>query len=368
MGVAAATAPGLLSATPARAASAPALATPTGRWPIATTVRHVVDPVRIDPFTKRRREIMVQFWYPTRRPGGPCAAYVSRSVSDRLDQGLGVSLPGRFCRIRTHSTGDAPRAGTFPIVLYSHGSGSYRASATALCEDLASHGYLVVALDHTFDSVAVRFPHGRIVGMGDPKIPGWTEEQLPDKLDELRSGDLRLVVDLLRDPRCPIGAFGHSRGGSAVSAAMGVDSRIVAGLGIDSSIATSVATNGLPHPFMLLTEAGDFAPEDGPFGTHWKLFQAHHRGWGRHLDLAGSGHWTFMDPAPLLDFLGTPDILTASQIDSLFGTAAIRSRAVPITRAYVRAFFDRHLKGWSSPLLNRPSSQYPEISFRWRQN
>ncbi|WOP38612.1 hypothetical protein RKE32_34985 [Streptomyces sp. Li-HN-5-13] len=33
---------------------------------------------------------------------------------------------------------------------------------TTLCDDLASRGYVVVTLDHTYDATAVQFPGGRV--------------------------------------------------------------------------------------------------------------------------------------------------------------------------------------------------------------
>lgn len=357
------------------------LAAPTGRWAIGTTSRRLVDGVRSDPFTGGLRELMLQFWYPTRRQGG-CrrASYVSPSVASHLDEGLGISDPGRFAQLRPHAWANAPVAPAaalrgLPLVLFSHGSGAYQQSATAVAEDLASHGYAVVAIGHTRDSVAVEFPGGRIVGMGDPAQAGWTEAEIADRLDEMRAGDIQATVDHLSRPGGAhplrghvdpdrIGAFGHSRGGSAVSLAMGLDRRVAAGIGIDSSFATGVADTGLDRPFMLVTE-NHLGPENGPHGSHWKAFRTHQRGWGRHLKLPEAGHWTFMDPAPLLRILGTAHHLSADQIEQFFGPPALRRRAVTITRTYVRAFFDRHLKEYPAPLLDQPSPRFPEVEFFW---
>jgi predicted dienelactone hydrolase len=44
---------------------------------------------------------------------------------------------------------DVARApGSFPLVVYSHGSGGIRFENLALAVHLASHGYIVVAADH----------------------------------------------------------------------------------------------------------------------------------------------------------------------------------------------------------------------------
>jgi hypothetical protein len=37
--------------------------------------------------------------------------------------------------------------------------------------------------------------------------------------------------------------------------------------------------------------------------------------------------------------------------------------ALDITRAYVRAFFDQHLRGTPQALLDQPSPRYPEVTF-----
>jgi predicted dienelactone hydrolase len=37
----------------------------------------------------------------------------------------------------------------YPLIIFSHSSGGHRRSATFLCVHLASHGYVVAALDHS---------------------------------------------------------------------------------------------------------------------------------------------------------------------------------------------------------------------------
>ena len=37
--------------------------------------------------------------------------------------------------------------------------------------------------------------------------------------------------------------------------------------------------------------------------------------------------------------------------------------ALDITRAYVRAFFDQHLRSMPQALLDLPSPRYPEVTF-----
>jgi hypothetical protein len=44
------------------------------------------------------------------------------------------------------------------------------------------------------------------------------------------------------------------------------------------------------------------------------------------------------------------------------------ARCVEIQDAYISAFFDKHLKGMTVPLLDGPSAAYPEVVFRSRHD
>jgi hypothetical protein len=68
--------------------------------------------------------------------------------------------------------------------------------------------------------------------------------------------------------------------------------------------------------------------------------------------VAGTVHASFTDIGLFADQLG---------IDIGANTTAERTQA--ITRAYVNAFFDQHLRGWPQPLLAAPSPWYPELAF-----
>ena len=59
----------------------------------------------------------------------------------------------------THSRQGAPaKSGKWPVLLLSPAAGTPAADYTGLNEDLASRGYVVVGIDHTFDAATVEFP------------------------------------------------------------------------------------------------------------------------------------------------------------------------------------------------------------------
>ncbi|MEU9498048.1 hypothetical protein [Streptomyces sp. NPDC048196] len=73
-------------------------------------------------------------------------------------------LPGGVTLPPTAGHTGAPvdhRAGKRPVLLYSPGLHGSRGQGTALVQDPASRGYLVVTIDHTHDSSDVVFPDGR---------------------------------------------------------------------------------------------------------------------------------------------------------------------------------------------------------------
>src|SRR2546423_1634478 len=101
-------------------------------------------------------------WYgqSAQRCSLPCLSAVSRSHPWRRRP------PRRTVRGRTSGHEGAPAARherPLPVVLYSPGAGDPRTWETTVVQDLASRGYLVVTIDHTYDSSEVEFPGGRVV-------------------------------------------------------------------------------------------------------------------------------------------------------------------------------------------------------------
>ncbi|MFI5897047.1 hypothetical protein ACIA5D_43840 [Actinoplanes sp. NPDC051513] len=165
----------------------------------------------------------------------------------------------------THSRQDAAAiANRRPILLFSHSYGVSVALNTGLHEQLASHGYVVAGIDHTYDAGAVEFPDGRVVSQ-KPDIP------IDDLLRSVRTADTLFVLDRLiqlvaagRNPaagsRLPhglhrtldptrIGGYGHSLGSPTIVTAMQLDRRIDAGAGLDGDLRDGDLTGtGLGQP------------------------------------------------------------------------------------------------------------------------
>lgn len=142
-----------------------AVPAPTGSNPVGTQVLYVTDPVREDPYLVNgtKRELAVRLWYPASansvldcRP----ADYAAPAVWRYFAQLVGV-LP---FRVTTNSCSNAPIAdGAHPVVLFSPGYTATATDYTFLLEDLASRGYVVASISHTYEATAVEFPDGRLV-------------------------------------------------------------------------------------------------------------------------------------------------------------------------------------------------------------
>lgn len=186
----------------------PRLPSPSGEHAVGVRDFEVTDASRLGVMAgpaNAPRRLLVRVWYPAgsvkglkRRP------YFTAAEADATARTLGKSLkfPPFFTYLKhvgTNSYVDAPLtpgAHDLPVVIYSHGYTSFAGQNTALMEDLASHGYVVFSLQHTYDSSATVFPNGD-VAVDDPALLKMMAEQQkppPSQVDMLagRTPDIRL--------------------------------------------------------------------------------------------------------------------------------------------------------------------------------
>lgn len=350
------------------------LPAPTGPGTVVTRAFPLVDRARTDPFAPlpRPRELMVQLWFATDRDDselgtesergggghGGLSAYIPPATAAVLEGEWGVAA-GSLARIRT-GVPAVRRGGRRPtLILLSHGRGAARSLTTSLAVELASHGHLVAAVDHTYDAAAVHFPDGRLIRGNLPSAPADWDAQ--DRLETgVRAADLRFVADrLIADRLAPprVGLLGHSMGGPAAAEAMRQDRRFVAGLDLDGGLfGTTVADTGLDRPFLLLTSSPDH--------ESWARWRAAQHGWGRHLHLAGGGHLSATDLPSYAEAIGLRQVWPDTLWREFMGTIE-PDRATEVVRAYTVAFFGRFLAHRPAPLLRGPAARFPEVEFRW---
>ena len=159
-------------------------------------------------------------------------------------------------------------------MLFSHGWGGFKEQNTSQAEELASHGFIVIAPDHTYGALTVIFPDGRIAQNNPNALPvgtGLSEYEFIEAAQLLGSqwaSDLSFILNHLENlsPDRPmgqftshldfnrIGVFGHSTGGGAAVQFCATDSRCKAALGMDpyiDPVSYTVLENGLSKPYKM---------------------------------------------------------------------------------------------------------------------
>ena len=346
---------GRAAASP-RAASAPggrlSLPAPTGSYGVGT----IAVPV---PDRSRGGETMVQLFYPSLARHGRPAPYMPSRTASLTASALHVP-PGVIATIVTHALADPPAApGSHPVVLFSPGLTELRSDDTALCTELASHGFVVVAIDHVHESAIVEFPNGRVIrgsflDSSDPQ----TSTRLRAAAVRARVRDVAAVVRALpeidrrgllrgRLDLGRIGMFGFSIGGATADEAMHALPQIRAGVNLDGSLYGNSLWRPLDRPFLFLARDRHSTASDPSWKQGWAMLRA----WRREIHLIGSGHGDFTDLAALIAEF------TPGFTDPTGYYGPIRpSQATAATRQVLTTFFERFLMGErrTSGLLNKP--------------
>jgi predicted dienelactone hydrolase len=320
---------------------------------VGVTTLDLVDPQRGD------RPLPTLVYYPStvRIPPETCTGqYWQTSPGARY-------ASAAFC-----ATPDAPpdaAGGPYPVVLFSHGSGSHKEGHTYLLEYLAARGYVVAAVDHTGNvGLAQSFPADL-------------------QMTITRALDVHVLLDLLLarfaaadgplaglgDPD-RVGVMGHSWGGHTTMSVAGLtyawdvfaraceagveepvdawfcplyehrdvvdgqfrDPRLKAAVALAQDAGHQVAgphcrgAEGISIPLMLVLGDHDAFVETDLDGTDCR---DHARGPACSVLLKGAGHRGFTDAG---NETGVPS----------------DERMVDLVRGYVAAFFDRHLKELTS--------------------
>lgn len=167
----------------------------TGKYRVATVTKHFSDESRIEAYAKHggARTLAAEFWYP----------------GDTEDN--------------------------FPLVIFSHGSFGTRTSNETLYRELASHGYVVCSIDHTYQCFYTTDQFGNVLFMSSEFLNEVRREnaredkqkslELYKKWMDVRTRDINFVIDSIREDASDvvyglidtekIGVMGHSLGGAA---------------------------------------------------------------------------------------------------------------------------------------------------------
>ncbi len=305
---------------------------PSGPYTVATTTHFFADTERVDIYDPAgsNRQLKTEFWFP------------------------------------------ADGKGPFPLVLFSHGALGIRSSNVSLYTYLASHGYVVGALDHTYQGLYSTDSSGRLLFVNRGYLKEvLTEDPRKDVLQsyyhyskwmDIRMGDIDLVIDALVDATRPgtvdklvglvdperIGVMGHSLGGSAA-------------LGVGRARTDVKAVIALESPFMydiIAVLDGHFVYRDEPYplpllnvysDASWQILGDRPQYAANHalltsanpdihnLHISGAGHFDLTDLA-----LSSP--ILARLLNGGPSERSPRDTLTAINEACL-VFFDKYLKG-----------------------
>jgi len=336
-----------------------AVPAPTGVNPVGTQVLYLTDPTREDPYLANgtKRELAVRFWYPASANSVlDCkpADYAAPAVWRYFAQLAGV-LP---FPVTTNSCRNAPIAdGVHPVVLFTPGYTATATDYTFLLEDLASRGYVVASINHTYEATAAELANGQIarsvVGshLGGPvRRKDWSIssalgvrlldlkavlneiERLNARHDNPFAGKLDLAKIVIA---------GHSLGGLTAFLGTEVEPRLKAAIMLDGFVPDALGSASRKPVLIVAAGRERWNPQECHL---WSNLQGPRLA----VNLRGTEHVALSDWIWL-----TPNAVQVGPMGPERTMAAVRD--------YVAAFLDANLRDEpAAPLLTGVSATYPD--------
>ena len=257
------------------------LPSPEGKDFVGTETFHWVDSSRQEWFTEEKsndyREIMAQIWYPgsshQNKKVEPYMDFIKLRSKTIAEAGnLPSFLPSHLNLVKTNSYLEIPcknKKGGLPTILFSHGITGSRHLHQTLFEHLSSQGYVVVALDHSYDCNLTIFPDGRIANYrseitGHPDSIKIRNQQINTRTEDIifilnqitkiHHGDLKSNLNgKLNLEKIAVG--GHSYGGATAIHSAKTDKRIKTCFVLDgwiNPVPKTTIERGLQKPILFV--------------------------------------------------------------------------------------------------------------------
>lgn len=324
--------------------------------------------------TEDTRNLMIKVWYPSKEKGVEMDPYVDAAGRNGFANKYGLlpSMLNYLDKVETNVFRNIQVADeTFPVLIFSHGYNSKANGYYALLKELVSQGYIIFAINHTYESTGSTFPDGRLIyfdyeyarqiqtntwSVMEPVIEAfksdlsfedrhpivqkglttyfvrdmverWAQDMVDvvNKLDEWNnSGFLKGKLDLSN-----VGTFGHSRGGGPAGETLLMDNRIKAAANIDGVQWGQIVDTIFQKPFLFLS--ADWPEEHEDLNEHAyinKSTSVFYEG-----TIRESGHSNFMDIPFMIPLRA---LSLAGNIDPHL--------SMEITTKVITSFFDKHLK------------------------
>lgn len=308
--------------------------------------------------------LVAWIWYPARH-AERVAPYLPDSVRERWTRerpSIINLLTRNFARVRAHGVFDAPFNGDTtrsPVILFRAGGGGGALGFTSMFEELASRGYVVVALEGGTggnpeacvgradeDACATKLINTAVTAMGSAI----------DQLATVSSNDPLLGGHL--DLKS-LGVFGHSFGGAQSLAFCAADARCTAGVNIDGRLFGSLERSTVTVPFMWLLSDHGSAQDSASRQIMAQIQSVYERQPASNrirVVIRGANHFTFSEDGAMLKSGVLRGIMRLSGILGIGGR-----RQVEVASYAVGSFFDAWLRHAGDAEGALASTSFPEI-------
>jgi predicted dienelactone hydrolase len=359
----------------------PLIPAPDGPYQVGTTIYELADASRQELYSGKdeARRFQIQVWYPAepseselRAPWMNHVEVFAPSISTYI--GLPSFFLDHLALVQIPAYKDSKAAISdvgFPVILFSHGWNGFNAQSSGQAMQLASHGYVVVGVQHTYGALVTVFEDGTLALNNPDALPRDAPDEIydpaADKLADQWAGDLKFALDFLTaansESTSPflhvldlsnVGVYGHSTGGGAAIQFCSRDARCKALFGMDPfmrPVSTDVLERGISQPAFFLFSQRWADDVDSLNNAQFRPFYETSKSTLGAVYIEGTAHYDFSD-LPLLSPLA-PQLGLKGPINGKLVTVIINY--------YLLSFFDLTLKEVPSDLFDSTSRKYDEV-------
>jgi pimeloyl-ACP methyl ester carboxylesterase len=219
-----------------------------------------------DDLSPRDRLIGVEIYAPTERTMSPkLPIFTSEYAEVKKDINIDLMLsPEQKATLYTHAHSSLCLETKMPVVVFSHRLDGNPTDYRPLLEELASHGYILISLNHPSSSGNAPFTQENLRTRGLPLGGRGNEAFMTEveRLTAIQANNIEFIVDLIHrgelhelsnlGPINQIVLAGHSIGGAASVIASRKHPNIVGCINLDGGLLGDRKTEGLEIPMLTL--------------------------------------------------------------------------------------------------------------------
>ena len=375
---------------------------PTGEYTVGLQALFLEDSTRPETISNiegDKRKLTIKIWYPSNQKVRHPEKYYDEGHSDAFAQSKGMPefIFSHFSRTKTNHEKNLQviNSGSLPVIVLSHGLMLNTELYNSIIDEIVSHGYIVVGIDHTYETPLsihgdkkILWSQDHLNGMNSnldwdrflQLIDEFKKEDKPQrKLSIMKemvralpysesldrwSADIAFVIDKLEEFNDSeksflfrkinldqIGILGHSRGGAAAVQHASEDKRVKAAVNMDGDQWGRLIDTTLVTPIMAMYADRNY---EDHFMPNFFIYDQVAQGDYYEVIVSSTGHANFSD------------LSYWSKIHQLTDTGEIDPvRMSEVTNHLILNFFNKYLRQQDLDMLNRfPKEEYPDLKIQ----